>query len=344
MKEKNGFTALRLFAAFLVLFTHSSALLSGKQDFLGRQHLPQLSELAVDAFFVISGYLVCLSLLRNPNPFIFIRNRCLRIFPALIVVILFTICVVGPFFYSGKNYWQDAHPWQYLWNISLYRVVLDIPGVFANNLNSAINGSIWTLIIECYCYIGLLAFSLCHALNWRSVTLYFIVALCLHQFHFFSAWYYFQTDRLSVFFAGGVLLALLKNKISFHPILLISAIAVIVFAFSGRDWPNWYQPIAFMVLFPYVVIAIALNLKKLHGLDSYDCSYGIYIYAFVIQQSLIALIGVNHLTSTLFVILSTLVTIPFALASWFFIEKPMMSLKGKQIVFPKISKKLSVAQ
>jgi len=332
--RENGFTALRLLAAFLVLMTHSTALLKAKQDFLGRRHLPQFSELAVDAFFVISGFLICLALLRNPSIATYIRNRCLRIFPALIVVVLLTILVVGPLYYTGQNYWVDAKPWQYLWNITLFWPSLVLPGVFQHNSVAVLNGSLWTLSVEMLCYSGLLLLSWSRALNWRMLLILFVITFIVKQNNIISEenFFLFHCNRLIMFFIGGSLLATLKNYVPFNKSGLFLSIVLVVYAFYGHRWPVWQQPSLFLILYPYIIIASALQLKKCHWLDKYDCSYGIYIYAFLIQQCLIATYGAAHWSSTEFVLQTTVLTVPIALASWFLIEKPALRLKNMSFV------------
>lgn len=332
-KQHNGFTALRILAALLVLVTHGTGLLRVRQDYLGRHHLPQLSELAVDAFFVISGFLIFISLKKNPNPFIYIRNRCLRIFPGLLGAIFFTIFIVGPIFYSGKDYWFHAAPFRYLWNITLFWGNARIPGVFDSNPITVINGSLWTLSIEVLCYIGLLLLSLCGALHSRIIIILFTLLFLNYHSDFFSEaqFFPFHCNRLGMFFLGGALIASLKDKLPFHPIFLFIGILGVVLAFSKHKWLPWHQPILFTLLYPYLIISTAINLKQLHWLDQYDCSYGIYIYSFVIQQGLIATFGVDHLSSTKLVLLTIGTTVPIALISWFWIEKPILKLKSKRL-------------
>ena len=67
--RENNFNLLRVLAAFAVLYSHSYALTDGKgltepfRAFLGMS----LGGLAVDVFFVVSGFLVCSSLLRRQS-------------------------------------------------------------------------------------------------------------------------------------------------------------------------------------------------------------------------------------------------------------------------------------
>jgi peptidoglycan/LPS O-acetylase OafA/YrhL len=80
------------------------------------------------------------------------------------------------------------------------------------------------------------------------------------------------------------------------------------------------------VVLPFVVLAFGLAqhawLSKWH---SRDYSYGIYIYAFPVQQTLVSFWPQMPLPTYL---LSTLViTVALAATSWHFVEKPALKLK-----------------
>lgn len=83
------------------------------------------------------------------------------------------------------------------------------------------------------------------------------------------------------------------------------------------------------ILFAYSVLIVALNPKcRLPAIDYYgDISYGIYIYAFPVQQLLAQFIP--HMRPLTMLFLSALITLPLALLSWFFVEKPALGLKGR---------------
>jgi peptidoglycan/LPS O-acetylase OafA/YrhL len=89
-------------AAFAVLLSHSYALVLGTSaaeplhDLLGMTP----GTIAVDIFFITSGFLVTGSLLTRKNTFEFIWARFLRIYPALIVMVLPVTLALGLFFSS----------------------------------------------------------------------------------------------------------------------------------------------------------------------------------------------------------------------------------------------------
>src|ERR1700761_3309458 len=93
----NNLDFIRFAAALAVLISHCYPISGEPFDFL--QHWTgwlTLGGVAVDVFFIVSGFLIAQSWARDPNAFRFLRNRALRILPALYVLILVSCLVVGP--------------------------------------------------------------------------------------------------------------------------------------------------------------------------------------------------------------------------------------------------------
>lgn len=114
-------------------------------------------------FFVLSGYLVSISLERSPNLFEFARRRALRIYPALLTICLLTVLLLGPLMTTLPlaDYWKNGMTWDYLKSAGAFRIKFPLPGVFADNpAPNAINGSLWSLPYELSCYIVLALLSL----------------------------------------------------------------------------------------------------------------------------------------------------------------------------------------
>ncbi|MGY4343628.1 peptidoglycan/LPS O-acetylase OafA/YrhL [Bradyrhizobium sp. GM7.3] len=111
--------------------------------------------LGVISFFVISGFFISQSF-ENNSVLRFCMARLLRIYPGLLVVLLFTVLVIGPLFtrLSIRDYLTDANTISYVpHNLSLKWLQYDLPGVFATNpYPAAINGSLWSLFYEVACY------------------------------------------------------------------------------------------------------------------------------------------------------------------------------------------------
>ena len=152
MGRENGFTALRLFAAVLVLFTHGYVLGRSSPDpVMVLTGLLPASTFGVDMFFAISGFLICGSLRRQPDALHYLRNRFLRIFPALLVVCLLSVFVLGPWLTTAEHYWSEPGTFAYLLNATIYGWQPFLPGVFTQNGTAVVNGSLWTLPMETTC-------------------------------------------------------------------------------------------------------------------------------------------------------------------------------------------------
>jgi len=168
----NNFNLIRMVAAFSVLVSHSFALTGSGEDPVKRLiGMVTLGDVAVDLFFVASGFLVTASLLKRQNGVDFVWARFLRIYPAFWVMLLLTLFVLGPLFTTLPL--SD-----YLTQTSIYvrlakaatvfiHTASTLPGVFEGNpLPRAVNGSLWTMPYEVRMYAILAVTWL--LLRWRS--------------------------------------------------------------------------------------------------------------------------------------------------------------------------------
>ncbi len=86
--------------------------------------------IAVDMFFVVSGFLIAASLQRNSARG-YLVSRGLRILPALIACVVLTTFVLGPLLTTAASYWSQPTTWNYfLVNASLLASRFQLPGVF----------------------------------------------------------------------------------------------------------------------------------------------------------------------------------------------------------------------
>jgi peptidoglycan/LPS O-acetylase OafA/YrhL len=88
-----------------------------------------------------------------------------------------------------------------------------------------------------------------------------------------------------------------------------------------------YRTVAAIPLAYAVITSGALIKNRRLNLRN-DLSYGVYIYAFPIQQ-LLAICGLAVLAPPLFFIIATIATLPVAALSWFLVEKRALSLKSR---------------
>src|SRR5258705_9890366 len=97
--EGNNFGLLRLILALLVVFSHSYSLAWGSEDAEPLMRLTHgrlgFASLAVNGFFVLSGFLVTHSFLRSRGFFDYLKKRILRIYPGFIAVSLIGVVIFG---------------------------------------------------------------------------------------------------------------------------------------------------------------------------------------------------------------------------------------------------------
>ncbi len=338
MGRKNGFTALRLFAAVLVILTHSYVLGANVADpIMEATRLLPASTVGVDLFFVISGYLISGSLQRSSGPISYVRNRALRILPALAVLCVVTVFIIGPMATTSPNYFSQLETYRYFENAFVFGWHPYLPGVFENNATSVVNGSLWTLQMEVICYSILLVMAWCGCFNWRGALVLTLVSCFLFTFQTFPRalllvnydggieLYYLV--RFTALFGGGALIKLVGRPWVTSPIVtVIAGLCILVAFYMGRtDW-RYFPPIYLLAL-PWFIIGLAALLSAFSALDRIDISYGLYLYSYPIQQLLVQANG-GAMDPMLLFVASSVITVVLAILSWFLIEHPAMSLKA----------------
>ena len=335
----NNFNLIRVIAATLVLYSHCFplALGEGSTDPLGALIGRSLGQIAVDIFFITSGFLVTQSLVHRPSIGSFMWARIIRIFPALIVAMLFCVFVVGLYFTTLPSSEYLAHQEVHTFlkkNLTLiWGDRYALPGVFEQNIYpGAVNGSIWTLPWELKMYI-LLALV---ALIFRGYKHWLIIAIALigtlgYLIDHLALFGGLETNpskpRFLAFFFVGSLFYLYRNHIHLSHRLMAAISTVLLFSVILQL--NTLFFIAYTLTLAYVVLYLAYiptgAIRKFNHLGDY--SYGIYIYAFPVQQASVALlpgIGIYEMLA-----IATPLTLLLAIISWHLIEKPALRLKNK---------------
>ena len=325
----NNLTALRWLAAGLVLYGHSFVFL-GLPEPLFLQWVP-LGPLGVYIFFAISGYLVSQSWQRDPHVLRFLQRRALRIFPGLVVCTLLCVLVLGPWLTTLDlaTYFANEHTRGYFSNIALY-ITYHLPGVFANNrLPHAVNGSLWSLPVEFAMYLLLAVLGLCRFNKWglALVAVLFMAANSFWALQTTEQVVFYRTDLRQVamcgvyFFMGVVLFQFKLQKWFSVSNVWLAMVVWLAFSFH-RDY---FNAAAWFVL-PFVVMAFGLSQHSiLSRLTPTDYSYGIYIYAFPVQQTVASFWP--HMPLPQYLLAVSAVTLALAAASWHWVEKPALAFK-----------------
>ncbi len=273
----------------------------------------------------------------RPNLFKFFSARALRIFPALGTVVLLSVFVLGTLlnYNNYQSYILNPHTWRYLVCISLFKLQFDLPGVFENNIYpSVINGSIWSLAYEwvMYCllfgfgFIGLMKknlLSLLANLLLVAVTIFLNESNRLPNMHFAGIEFGRVTALYSYFFIGA-LLYIWRKRIRMNTFVALA----MLFIWSMTYYSVYFNYLSYLFV-PYLTIwAAQLPMPAFVKAitKSGDYSYGLYVYGWPIQQCIVLYFG-NQIGLWPMFGLSIICTLPFAIASYHWIEAPALQLK-----------------
>jgi len=346
--RKNNFDFLRLLLATCVLWDHCFPLLYGLPH--GPESAAQkiaglMGDGAVDGFFVISGFLVAGSWVRYPHIGPYLKNRILRLYPAFIVASLFCAAIAGPMgAASATAYWHHFSPPKFV-AYMLLLVGPYLPPTFLHlPLPGEVNGSFWTLRYEFECYLLVIALGLRGFFRSRAGTLTLWAALVLllteqilghypllpdREFHLLgnpTRWL-----RLAAYFLAGTVFFLYRDRIPYSKTLAWLAFGI---TFLAGIHGVWFDPaLALGGSYALLFIAFQPRLKLQNFARHGDFSYGVYLYAFPIQQMLVQQFG-KALTPPRLFCLALPLTLLFAAGSWHLIEKPCLRLKSRKTAGP----------
>jgi len=261
----------------------------------------------------------------------FAAARALRIYPALVVATAFSLVLAS---------WSNPLPFDafmalpqsfdYFWrNATGFEARDQLVGAYLGNpYPGAVNGSLWTLPIELRLYLGLAIAGGVSLLARRWAWTFVIAVLCA----LFAAnpdWFVLSphgraAERLALLFALGSLAYLWRDTIPLSLVALSGAIALIVLNPAGLT-----RGVLFAPLLCYTLLTIAyhpaLRWSAFNRLGDY--SYGLYVYSFPIQQTVVRMMP--EADPALVFACTMLLTLPLAALSWHLLEKPALGLKSR---------------
>jgi peptidoglycan/LPS O-acetylase OafA/YrhL len=334
----NNFDVLRLFAAALVLWSHCYPL-TGHREPLAAATGVTGGEIGVIMFFAMSGFLIARSWSEDPDPGRYALKRALRLLPALAVAVTFTTFIVGPLFTTLPvgDYLTDPATWFYEVRATLLVTIAGhLPGVFTDNVYpNAVNGSLWTLPVEAGCYV-MVAVLGALALLVRRWTMPLIFAVLLAAISPLGVARTLANDATSnatgaeitsallviAIFVGGAALYVNRDRVPLRWELLIPPVLAWVLL-RNSEW----VAVVTAITIPYAVIVLAYRTPRgLRVLTAPgDVSYGLYLYAFPVQQAIVSSTG-GIAPGAMFA-LALPITYVLALGSWRLIELPALRRK-----------------
>jgi len=339
-RRENNFDFMRLSLAVLVIYSHGYALGLGSEvaEPFVRLTGGQVSGgvIAVDAFFVMSGFLIAASAERSRTVGSFLRKRFARIYPAFLVAALLTALLVVPL--SGGRLLYSDWPMKignFVWK-SLWLTEFSYVGVFTTNpFPNVINGSTWSIPYEFWCYIGVAAMLVVGILRRRSIVLGLFVAAWIVSILFRIEGWILGGKQLGLVFGppqiwarmlplylAGVLFYLYRDRIPLRgSFAAVSLAAMVGASFFYSGWTIFF-PLTGTYLTFWFAFTPVIRLRHFGRFG--DFSYGTYLYAFPIEQLVARWFG-HPVEPALLFVCATPLTLVFAVASWYGVERHFLA-------------------
>lgn len=334
----NHFNLLRMVAATGVLVSHSWPLTLGPgtveplHAVLGYK----LGTLCVFVFFAISGFYITRSYDRRRAWRPFLEARLLRLFPGLAVVLALSVAAGALWLTTAPAaaYWPSAARY-FINNLLLAWTQYDMAGVFADHpYPEAVNGSLWSLWYEFVCYMTVLGLGVAGVFarparaRWVALGM---VALCIglqvwHEIAPARGWPYWDATyaQVGLPFAFGAALYLWRQAV---PLSLPVLAGLAAAAWLARDTLAWLPLVQLNLAYGVLLLGFAPAAPLLAYNRLGDYSYGLYIYAFPVQQLTAPLVADG--TPWAMVALALPLTLICAVLSWHLVEAPGQRLRGR---------------
>ncbi len=341
---------LRFLLAVAVIYSHCYVIYYGKavdtEPFMRfSNNQVDLGSVAVDGFFVISGFLIVRSFQFSASLIDYLQKRVLRIYPGFLVAFTLSMLLLAPL---GTI--DSAHPQgnfgAYFQNFREKLFVLNLltlqtqqaPWAFQGNpLPNMANESLWTIQYEfvCYLLVPVLAALGLFKRRWLLLVLFVLAytLLALQDFAQILLWEGYQGKVLShplylpkffTYFLAGACFYVYRTQLPRNTGLLLFSAAALVLSCVMLPAFNLVAPLAGSYLLFY--LAYFPGIRFPHFTRKGDFSYGLYLYAWPLQQLVMA-VGGERLSPGLLFAFSMVFTFMAAYASWHLVEKPFLRLK-----------------
>jgi len=324
-----GFDFLRIALALSVVLAHSFQVCVGLDSgwTVQRGFLGPIMAAILPMFFGLSGFLVMGSADRTRNTATFLTFRALRLVPALAVEVTLSALILGTLLtrLPLSGYFSDFRVYEYFGNI-IGRVRYVLPGVFDGlPVSGVINANLWTLHAELFSYF-LMACLMVTALAYRRsfiTALWVTMAIAMTAYNLHSLAYEIANG---VYNAYVLVFSFVSGIVAYHwrraiPSSNWIAALMAILAYGMLKLPYT----AFIVHVPLIYLTVWIGSKRLPSTGG-DFSYGVYLYSYPIQQTIVLLFPGLREWWLIFPLASA-VSLLVAGLSWTFIERPALGLK-----------------
>ena len=338
---RNNFDFIRLMMALLVIFSHSYALTRGSEASeplsIAANGFYNSGNIGVWVFFIVSGFLIAHSHERSPSLPRYFAKRIRRIYPGYLAATAVCAFVVTPFFAPPGFAFTPGEVARTIGGNLLLANHFPLPDLFSGNPISAINGALWSIRYEFLCYVGLAGLGILALTvrRWAVPLLYaaVVVVWCWLDatgrkpggpapiaaiIGFPYLWFWVLPN-----FLAGMIVYLHRDRIPRSTPLLVAGLTGCFLAFhlgghglAGTIAAHLLVPptLAYLVFWFAFHPGVDLSGAARHG----DFSYGTYLYAYVIQQMLVARLD---LPFPVFILVSMLLGLAAGVGSWWLVER-----------------------
>ncbi len=326
--KTNNLTFIRLVAALSVIYGHTSAIVAGASaDWVAvTTGYAFLGGVAVDLFFLISGFLVTASILSGGLKN-FVVSRVLRIYPALWVNLILVTFVLGSIVttLTVTEYLAHEDVWVYFKGLAFtYKGGFFLPGVFTQNHNLAVNGSIWSVLLEVWLYIVVALFYIFGIMRSRAIynTVFFVLVVMLWNDKSYLPVSLSSATNLHVFlmFYIGSFLYINRDGVLVSPYFMLIALFLAGITLGTEKFAYGY------ILLLVTFFCTVSFLKQFSWMDKLgDYSYGVYLYGWPSQQ--LTAWAFPEFSGTQNWLTASAIALVCAVASWHLVEKRALRLK-----------------
>ena len=302
----------------------------------------KLGTTGVDLFFMISGFVIFMSLSNIKNSISFVINRVSRLYPTYWASISITFLFIFIQSLIINEAFGAYNIKQYFGNMTMFQFYLKIPDI---------DGPYWTMIIEMLFYLGMLFlfhFKLLKHINIIGVSLTILIVLMANfGFHIpliKTIIYWIPLFQfIPLFFAGIIFYKIYTDKskqLSKYSIVVLCLISqILLFKFSGlsKEFINHTEYAAMLIIF-FGLFTLFVN-NKLNLIASKGTLFlgKISFALYLIHQYLSIGIIIPYLTINLSLNfwIAALVTMPIVIGLaaliTFYIEIPMSRLMKRKL-------------
>lgn len=327
-RAENSYDFVRFCAASAVLFSHHFDL-AGFPEPAVPTYGEDFGELAVEVFFCLSGFLIYRSLQKSTDWARFVSARVLRIFPNLAFVLVVTSAAT---FFWYRNYAHlGPHAEYVIDNLLMFvrGVTQLIPGAFTDTVRPTFNEPLWSLPYELWLYAvlalvvaiggrrngtGIVLGTLLVGIAWTATPIigefdigplessdffklgsFFLSGAALAVF-----WPYIGRHALAIGVAGLIGVALVRNLLPIDTLLQSLAVAAATIGLGSSRAMAWFS-------------------------KGGDASYGMYVFAWPVQQFSLLLIEPFWLS----MLAAFLTTTALGYGTWHTFEKRALSYRDR---------------